>query len=77
MMKIDILVDNSGDSKATFIYLIHEGKYAIVELVEFIDSANVYVTDFDRNYTKESFTNRNFAKAYAYNCITAMVNENK
>lgn len=77
MMKIDILVNNSGDSKATFIYLIHEGKYAIVELVEFIDSANVYVTDFDRNYTKESFTNRNLAKAYAYNCIIAMVDENE
>ena len=76
-MKIDISVDNSGNSKATFIYLINECKYAIVELVEFIDSANVYVTDFDRSYTKESFANRNLAKAHVYECIKAMITENE
>ena len=76
-MKIDISIDNRGDSKATFIYLSNEGKYAIVVLVEFIDSANVYVTDFDKSYTKESFTNRNLAKAHAYECIKAMITENQ
>lgn len=75
-MKIDISIDNSGNSKATFIYLINEGKYAIVELVEFTDSADVYVTDFDKNYTKESFTNINLAKAYVYECLKAMITEN-
>ena len=75
-MKIDIRVDNDGNSKATFIYLINEGKCAIVELIEYIDSANVYVTDFDKSYTKESFTNRNLAKAHVYECIKAMVSEN-
>ena len=75
-MKIDIRVDNAGNSKATFIYLINEGKCAIVELIEYIDSANVYVTDFDKSYTKESFTNRNLAKAHVYECIKAMASEN-
>ena len=75
-MKIDIRVDNAGNSKATFIYLINEGKCAIVELIEYIDSANVYVTDFDRSYKKESFTNRNLAKAYVYECISSMILEN-
>lgn len=82
-MQIDISIDNSGDSKATFIYLVREAKCAIeakcalVEIIEFIDSVNVYVKDFGGNFTKESFTNRNLAKAYVYNCITAMVAENK
>ena len=75
-MRIDISIDNRGNSKATFIYLINGCKCAIVELVEFIDSAYVYVNDFDRSYKKESFTNRNLAKAYVYECIQSMVSEN-
>ena len=74
-MKIDISVDNRGKSRATFIYLIDKEKCALVELIEFIDSANVYTTDFDRNYMKKSFDNRNLAKAYVYECIKAMVSE--
>lgn len=74
-MKIDIRVDNSGNSKATFIYLIDEVKYAIVEVVEFSDSTNVYTTDFDKNYMKKSFHNVNMAKAYAFECIKAIVTE--
>lgn len=74
-MKIDISVDNSGNSKATFIYLIDKEKCALVELIEFIDSANVYTTDFDRNYNKKSFDNRNLAKAYVYECIKSMTVE--
>ena len=77
MMAIDISIDNSDTSKATIIYLINEGKCAIVELLEFIDSANVYVTDFDKSHTKESFTNRNLAKAHVYECIKAMITENQ
>ena len=75
-MRIDISADDRGNSKATFIYLMNKGKCALVELVEFIDSANVYVTDFDRSYKKESFTNRNLAKAYVYECINSMITEN-
>ena len=75
-MKIDISIDNGGNSKATFIYLINGCKCAIVELVEFIDSSYVYVYDFERGYKRESFTNRNLAKAYVYDCIKSMASEN-
>lgn len=75
-MKIDISVDNSGNSKATFVYLMDEVKCAIVEVVEYADSSNVYITDFDKTYIKKSFHNANLAKSYAFEFINAMIIEN-
>lgn len=74
-MKIDISIDNSGFSNATFVYLTNEDKYAIVEVVEYVDSTNVYTTDFDKVYTKKSFPNVNLANAYAFESIKAMITE--
>ena len=74
-MKIDISVDNTGDSNATFIYLTNEDKYAIVEVVEYADSTNVYTTYFDKEKKKKSFPNVNLANAYTFEFIKAMITE--
>ena len=68
-MRIDISTDNSADSKATFIYLMHEKDCAMIELFEFEVSVYVYVYDFSKNFSKTAFENVNLAKAYIFELI--------
>nr|DAO44906.1 MAG TPA: hypothetical protein [Caudoviricetes sp.] len=72
-MRIDISTDNSADSKATFIYLMHEKDCAMIELFEFTDSVYVYVYDFSKNFSKTAFENVNLAKAYIFELVKELI----